>query len=113
MYKLSKSIQTVNNDALNFGITTDKIKKRFDKIIKVLSDGLKILISSEQCSFANEDVEEILNCSPLQLYTAMWDFAPNDILRLGHAYNIREEILFARNYLKNLEIKWLPVEQEE
>lgn len=33
--KLSKSIQTVNNDALNFGITTDKIKKRFDKISTV------------------------------------------------------------------------------
>lgn len=95
-----------------FGISPEKFvenqknKKRFDKIIKVLSDGLEILISSEQCSFANENVEEILNCSPLQLYTAMWDFAPNDILRLGHAYNIREEILFARNYLENLEIDY-------
>lgn len=95
-----------------FGISPEKFvenqknKKRFDKIIKVLSDGLETLISREQCSFANENVEEILDCSPLQLYTAMWDFAPNDILRLGHAYNIREEILFARNYLENLDIDY-------
>ena len=33
--KLSKSIQTVNNDALSFQVTTDKIKKRFDKISNV------------------------------------------------------------------------------
>ena len=33
--KLSKSIQTVNNDALSFSITTDKIKKRFDRISNV------------------------------------------------------------------------------
>ena len=33
--KLSKSIQTVNNDALSFQVTTDKIKKRFDRISTV------------------------------------------------------------------------------
>lgn len=95
-----------------FGISPEKFvenqknKKRFDKIIRVLSNGLETLMSREQCSFANENLDEILNCSPLQLYTAMWDFAPNDILKLGHAYNIREEILFARNYLENLDIDY-------
>ena len=33
--KLSKSIQNVNNDALSFQVTTDKIKKRFDRISTV------------------------------------------------------------------------------
>ena len=33
--KLSKSIQNVNNEALSFSVTTDKIKKRFDKISNV------------------------------------------------------------------------------
>ena len=98
-----------------FSITTKQFvekynnKKRFDKVINVLN--LSIATMADSFSFANETEMEIPDCSPLQLVTVLGYREPEGFRRLSNAYNIREEILFARNYLKDLNIDYSDIEK--
>ena len=84
-------------------------KKRFDKIIKVLNIGMRKI--SPNFTFANETETEIPDCSPLQLFTILGYGEPTGYRRLSNSYNIREEILFARNYLKKSNIDYTNIEE--
>ena len=84
-------------------------KKRFDKIVKVLNIGLRIIF--HDYTFANETETEIPDCSPLQLFTILGYGEPTGYRRLSNSYNIREEILFARNYLKELNNDYTDIEE--
>lgn len=90
-------------------ISIVKSKKRFDRIVKVLNIGLSEIFNDY--TFANETEMEIPDCSPLQLFITLGYNEPTGYRRLSNSYNIREEILFARNYLKKLNIDYNDVEK--